>query len=166
MLFFKFSILCFTVERYIGICKPLLAQKLCSVERAKKIIAVNWSLALLYCSPWLGLTTTRTVQNPGYPAMEQCEYRLGREHYVYFFIVDFAVFYMMPLLVAIILYIQIGLALKQSSRPNRTTSVQDCLIGHRSAYGILRKHSSLQPDYHDHSSAQVSHMNPYRIWVI
>ncbi|GLG97861.1 Pyrokinin-1 receptor [Gryllus bimaculatus] len=56
------SLVAFTVERYIAICQPMRSQSLCTVARAKRITAAVWAFALAYCSPWLGLTTTRPLR--------------------------------------------------------------------------------------------------------
>ena len=50
------SIGAFTVERYIAICHPMRAQTMCTVSRAKHIIAGLWIFTIFYCAPWLGLT--------------------------------------------------------------------------------------------------------------
>ena len=50
------SIAAFTVERYIAICHPMRAQTMCTVSRAKHIIAGLWIFTIIYCAPWLGLT--------------------------------------------------------------------------------------------------------------
>ncbi|OQV21028.1 Thyrotropin-releasing hormone receptor [Hypsibius exemplaris] len=182
------SILCFTVERYIGICKPLLAQKLCSVERAKKIIIVNWIVAGLYSAPWLGLTTVRTVTHPGFPPVEQCEFRLQRDQYSHFFILDFFIFYVIPLVGAIWLYLQIGLALRQrlpalvpsaaamrlsmlkrgsTSAANRRESIATASLvgdgGRPPPPPLLRKHSytscrGASFETHDRSTVQIVRM--------
>jgi thyrotropin-releasing hormone receptor len=53
------SLTAFTVERYIAICHPMKAKSICTISRAKKIIVACWTFAVLYCSPWFLLTTTR-----------------------------------------------------------------------------------------------------------
>ncbi|GAU99974.1 hypothetical protein RvY_10903 [Ramazzottius varieornatus] len=70
-------ILCFTAERYIDICKPLLAQKMCTTKRAQKIIIATWLMGFLYSLPWLFLTGTNP--HPGDPNMERCDYKLNRQ---------------------------------------------------------------------------------------
>ncbi|XP_055343880.1 thyrotropin-releasing hormone receptor-like [Paramacrobiotus metropolitanus] len=113
------SILCFTIERYIGICHPLLAQKVCSVGRAKKIIVGIWIFAILYCAQWLGLTTIKAELHPGYPVLYKCYFRLEREQYVYMFMADLLFFYISPLVVSVVLYIRIGLTLRKSAKMHK-----------------------------------------------
>ncbi len=55
------SLTAFTIERYIAICHPMKSKSICTISRAKKIIAGCWLFAIVYCSPWLRLTQTRTV---------------------------------------------------------------------------------------------------------
>ncbi|GAU91327.1 hypothetical protein RvY_03600-3 [Ramazzottius varieornatus] len=106
------SILCFTVERYIGICKPLLAQKMCTISRARKIIMAIWLFGVIYSSPWLFLTQTSPY--PDHMHMEYCHYRLTRKEYVYFYLADIVLFYVLPLLASITLYVRIAVALRIS----------------------------------------------------
>ena len=51
----------FTIERYIGICHPMRAQYICTVKRAKMIIAGIWLFSLIYNSPWLFLITLKDL---------------------------------------------------------------------------------------------------------
>ncbi len=52
------SITAFTVERYIAICHSIKAQLICTVSRAKKIIACVWIFTSLYCIMWFFLVDT------------------------------------------------------------------------------------------------------------
>ncbi|GAU99981.1 hypothetical protein RvY_10910 [Ramazzottius varieornatus] len=108
------SILCFTVERYIGLCKPLLAQKLCTPKRACYVIAVSWFMGVIYASPWLFLTGL----NPhlDYPEMQTCDYSLERKRYANVFIADLVLFYVFPLAVSVTLYVKIGLTVGLSHK--------------------------------------------------
>lgn len=73
------SLLAFTLERYIAGCRPLVAQKICTLERTRRVIAGCWLFAVAYCSPWFALTEVR--RDPALPALEQCELRLTRDWY-------------------------------------------------------------------------------------
>ncbi len=55
------SLTAFTIERYIAICHPMKSKSICTISRAKKIIAGCWLFAIVYCSPWFILTKIRTV---------------------------------------------------------------------------------------------------------
>ena len=66
------SLTAFTVERYIAICHPMKAQSVCTVQRAKKIIAGVWAFATCYTVPWLGLTKTEPLEYIGLEPLERC----------------------------------------------------------------------------------------------
>ncbi|XP_036391414.1 thyrotropin-releasing hormone receptor-like [Megalops cyprinoides] len=101
------SITAFTVERYIAICHPMRAQAMCTVSRAKRIIAGVWALTCVYCALWLPLVDLQEA--PGRRA--QCGYRVSRGLYLPVYLIDFAAFYAVPLLLAVALYALIARAL-------------------------------------------------------
>ncbi|TSK38527.1 Thyrotropin-releasing hormone receptor [Bagarius yarrelli] len=94
------SITAFTVERYIAICHPMRAHTVCTVSRAKRIIAGVWAFNCVYCMLWLFLVDIQ-VNNDG---RIQCGYRVSRDLYLPIYLIDFAIFYVIPLLLAIVLY--------------------------------------------------------------
>ncbi|CAL8141093.1 unnamed protein product [Orchesella dallaii] len=97
----------FTVERYIGICKPFLAQTMCTCARALKIVMCVWIFAILYSSPWLFLTATFPIIYRGYPPLKMCDHKLSREEYLGYYFTDLVLFYLIPLLLCIFLYSKI-----------------------------------------------------------
>jgi len=98
------SLVAFTVERYVAICHPMRAHALCTVNRAKRITTGVWVFALIYCSPWLGLTETKPLLYHGEPPASFCDFKRPREEYLAYFFADLIVFYVVPLLVSCILY--------------------------------------------------------------
>ncbi|XP_019618161.1 PREDICTED: thyrotropin-releasing hormone receptor-like [Branchiostoma belcheri] len=102
------SILAFTVERYIAICHPLYAQTMCTVSRAKKIIAGVWVLTLAYDSMWFFLMGTETIVYGNGAEVLQCGYNLERSRYLTVYFLDLSLFYLLPLIVAAVLYVRIG----------------------------------------------------------
>lgn len=88
------------VFRYIAICHPMRAQTVCTVSRAKRIIAGVWALTCVYCMLWLFLVDIQ-VNSDG---RVQCGYRVSRDLYLPIYLIDFAIFYVIPLLLAIVLY--------------------------------------------------------------
>ncbi|NP_001191721.1 TRHR2 protein isoform X1 [Oryzias latipes] len=109
------SITAFTVERYIAICHPMKAQTVCTVSRAKRIIAGVWIFTCVYCMLWLFLVDIQV----GPDGHVQCGYRVKRELYLPIYLIDFAIFYVIPLLLAIVLYALIARILYLSPLPHQ-----------------------------------------------
>uniref|UniRef100_A0A3Q2DUT8 Thyrotropin-releasing hormone receptor n=1 Tax=Cyprinodon variegatus TaxID=28743 RepID=A0A3Q2DUT8_CYPVA len=97
------SITAFTVERYIAICHPIKAQFLCTLSRAKRIIMVVWALTSVYCVMWLFLSDTKKLVYSNV-VLISCEYKVSRSHYLPIYFTDFTVFYVLPLMLATVLY--------------------------------------------------------------
>ncbi|KAK5620799.1 hypothetical protein CRENBAI_018443 [Crenichthys baileyi] len=110
------SITAFTVERYIAICHPIKAQTVCTVSRAKRIIAGVWIFTCVYCMLWFFLVDIQVGQD----GHVQCGYRVKRDLYLPIYLIDFAIFYVIPLLFAIVLYGLIARVLYLSPLPSHT----------------------------------------------
>ena len=108
------SITAFTIERYVAICHPLRSQTMCTVKRAKRIIACIWIFSILYCSPWLGLTVLKQVRRHD-TTVDYCDVRLERSQYLVYYMTDLIIFYVIPLLIAAVLYSLIARILFKSS---------------------------------------------------
>ncbi|XP_052642347.1 thyrotropin-releasing hormone receptor-like [Harpia harpyja] len=118
------SITAFTVERYIAICHAIKAQLLCTVSRAKRIISSLWLFTSLYCLMWFFLVdTTQVTFSDG--AQVSCGYRVSRSLYMPIYFLDFAVFYVIPLGLATVLYGLIARILFMSPLP--ATPQHPCL---------------------------------------
>lgn len=102
------SIAAFTVERYIAICHPIRAQTVCTVSRAKRIIAGLWIFTLVYCGPWLGLTELKTHPLADGSLYTECYFRLERSAYLALYMFDLIVFYLLPFVISTALYCLIG----------------------------------------------------------
>ncbi|XP_061752927.1 thyrotropin-releasing hormone receptor b [Nerophis ophidion] len=120
------SIAAFTVERYIAICHPMRAQRLCTPARAKRIIALLWSLTSVYCVMWFFLADLQLLVYDN-ATVATCGYRVPRRLYlpVYFF--DFGVFFALPLLLSAVLYGLIGRILFLNPLP---ADAQGCCCRH------------------------------------
>ncbi|XP_063765816.1 thyrotropin releasing hormone receptor 2 [Eleginops maclovinus] len=108
------SITAFTVERYIAVCHPIKAQTMCTVSRAKRIMAGVWIFTCIYCMLWFFLVDIQVNQD----GHVQCGYKVKRELYLPIYLIDFAIFYVIPLLLAIVLYCLIARVLYLSPLPN------------------------------------------------
>ncbi|XP_009906950.2 thyrotropin-releasing hormone receptor [Dryobates pubescens] len=118
------SITAFTVERYIAICHAIRAQLLCTVSRARRIISCLWLFTSLYCLMWFFLVdTTQVTFSDG--AQVSCGYRVSRSLYMPIYFLDFAVFYVIPLGLATVLYGLIARILFMSPLP--ATPQHSCL---------------------------------------
>ncbi|KAM4571889.1 thyrotropin-releasing hormone receptor-like [Fundulus diaphanus] len=110
------SITAFTIERYIAICHSIKAQFLCTVSRAKRIIAGIWIFISLYCTMWFFLADTKeTVYTNG--VVVTCAYRVSRSLYMPIYFLDFTLFYVVPVIVATVLYGLIAKILFMSPLP-------------------------------------------------
>ncbi|NXC97767.1 TRFR protein, partial [Certhia familiaris] len=128
------SIAAFTVERYIAICHAIKAQLLCTVSRARRIIASLWLFTSLYCLMWFFLVdTTQVTFSDGEQVI--CGYRVSRSLYMPIYFLDFAVFYVIPLGLATVLYSLIARILFVSPLPGTPQ---------RSFLGSMHQGSSLK----------------------
>ncbi|CAL8357777.1 unnamed protein product [Lota lota] len=110
------SITAFTVERYIAICHPMRAKTVCTVSRAKRIIAGVWIFTCIYCMLWFFLVDIKVRET----SISICGYKVKRELYLPIYLIDFAIFYVVPLLLAIVLYGLIARILYLSPLPNQS----------------------------------------------
>ncbi|MBN3295350.1 TRFR protein, partial [Amia calva] len=97
------SITAFTIERYIAICHPIKAQFLCTLSRAKKIIVFVWAFTSFYCVMWFYLSDTKQMIYADVTVVV-CAYKVSRNLYLPIYFLDFAIFYVVPLMLATILY--------------------------------------------------------------
>ncbi|XP_030405465.1 thyrotropin-releasing hormone receptor isoform X2 [Gopherus evgoodei] len=97
------SITAFTVERYIAICHPIKAQFLCTFSRAKKIIIFVWTFTSIYCTLWFFLLDLNTVVYKD-TIVVSCGYKVSRSYYSPIYMMDFGIFYVVPMILATVLY--------------------------------------------------------------
>ncbi|KAK1331987.1 hypothetical protein QTO34_007664 [Cnephaeus nilssonii] len=97
------SITAFTIERYIAICHPIKAQFLCTFSRAKKIIIFVWAFTSIYCMLWFFLLDLN-INTYKDAIVVSCGYKISRNYYSPIYLMDFAVFYCVPMILATVLY--------------------------------------------------------------
>ncbi|GAU94511.1 hypothetical protein RvY_06273-2 [Ramazzottius varieornatus] len=129
----------YTVERYIAVCRPLLAKQVCTLERTGRIIGCCWLAAALYCSPWFAMAQTHSDELS--PELVQCQISVPASVYSIVFGTDLLLFYIVPLLIAIFAYWNIGRVMR--SLPDRTASGRSQLSA-SSATSIRRKSASIR----------------------
>uniref|UniRef100_A0A8C8RJX6 Thyrotropin-releasing hormone receptor n=1 Tax=Pelusios castaneus TaxID=367368 RepID=A0A8C8RJX6_9SAUR len=115
------SITAFTVERYIAICHPMRAQTMCTVSRAKRIIAFVWICTSVYCMLWFFLVDINVNKSQHL----ECGYKVSRNLYLPIYLLDFALFFVTPLVVATMLYGLIGRILFSSPIPHQVTATPE-----------------------------------------
>ncbi|XP_032087046.1 thyrotropin-releasing hormone receptor-like [Thamnophis elegans] len=118
----SWSIAAFTVERYIAICHPMKAQTMCTVSRAKRIAAFVWLLTSVYCMLWFFLVDVAANNSQ----QLECGYKVSRNLYLPIYLLDFALFFIAPLLLTTVLYGLIGKVLLQSHALHRPTAQGEC----------------------------------------
>lgn len=91
------------------------AQTVCTVSRAKRIIAGVWVFTCVYCMLWFFLVDIQVMKD----STIQCGYKVSRDLYLPIYLIDFAIFYVIPLLLAIVLYGLIARVLYLNQLPNR-----------------------------------------------
>ncbi|GAU94512.1 hypothetical protein RvY_06273-1 [Ramazzottius varieornatus] len=133
------SMAAYTVERYIAVCRPLLAKQVCTLERTGRIIGCCWLAAALYCSPWFAMAQTHSDELS--PELVQCQISVPASVYSIVFGTDLLLFYIVPLLIAIFAYWNIGRVMR--SLPDRTASGRSQLSA-SSATSIRRKSASIR----------------------
>lgn len=99
----------FTIERYIVMCHPNLAPEVRSLKRTKRIIACLWIFTVFYCSPWLGLAEVQSLETD--QLQYQCELRSLPTLIQSIFGADLVLFYLLPVIVAILVYSKMGMIL-------------------------------------------------------
>ncbi|XP_053905031.1 thyrotropin-releasing hormone receptor-like [Malaclemys terrapin pileata] len=115
------SITAFTVERYIAICHPMRAHTMCTVSRAKRIIAFVWICTSIYCMLWFFLVDINVNKSQHL----ECGYKVSRNLYLPIYLLDFALFFVTPLFVATMLYGLIGRILFASPIPDQAEATAE-----------------------------------------
>jgi len=80
------------------------AQATNTVRRARRIILCLWTAGIIYCSPWLILSTTMPKQLDDGRSITACTFTLARGKYRVYYMADLIIFYAVPLLTATVLY--------------------------------------------------------------
>ncbi|XP_070575942.1 thyrotropin-releasing hormone receptor-like isoform X1 [Ptychodera flava] len=173
------SITAFTIERYIAICHPMRAQTICTVSRAKRIIAALWIFAVFYCMPWLffvALQMKGMDSISGKPVF-RCEYKQDRDANIYniMYFVDLCAFYVAPSILSIVIYGLIAKILFTNNVPQNDTKDS---FRHKHKLNGVTKRESRKKNQSSSSRKQVIKMlvvvvvlfltlwAPYRLLVV
>lgn len=141
-LFFFRSMAAYTIERYIAVCRPLLARKVCTPERTRRIIGCCWLAAALYCSPWFAMAQTHSDED--IPELVQCQISVPASVYSIVFGTDLLLFYIVPLLIAVFAYWNIGRVMRRlpDSTPHDPGASGRSQVSVSSETSIRRKSAS------------------------
>lgn len=151
------TVLCFTVERYLAICFPIISQKvLGGLSRALKMIMIVWFLSFLLAVPYtftagVFVSVTSQIGNQTVQILDSriCAIRPDYwEPMLYYMAVTTFLVFVIPIFLITILYILMGITLyKASRRPTEDSRLK--------TNGIKSEHSLLhQNDDHRHWSRQ------------
>ena len=138
------TITAFTVERYVAICHPIRAQRMSSLSRAIKIIAVIWFSACITALPYPVHTrtyfyVTHPVTKVPIPDSLICNIPtrwLPNMRHV--FQLSTFLLFVTPMTVISVLYIMIGLTLRKSALVRQTSDVSGSPPQNQSRRTVLK----------------------------
>ncbi|CAF2046721.1 unnamed protein product [Rotaria magnacalcarata] len=119
------TVLCFTVERYLAICFPIISQKvLGGLSRALKMIMIVWFLSFLLAVPYtftagVFVSVTNEIHNQTVQILDSriCAIRPDYwEPMLYYMAVTTFLVFVIPIFVITVLYILMGITLYKASR--------------------------------------------------
>lgn len=119
------TVLCFTVERYLAICFPIISQKvLGGLSRALKMIMIVWFLSFLLAVPYtftagVFVSVTNEIRNQTVQILDSriCAIRPDYwEPMLYYMAVTTFLVFVIPIIVITVLYILMGVTLYKTSR--------------------------------------------------
>jgi hypothetical protein len=119
------TVLCFTVERYLAICFPIISQKvLGGLSRALKMIMIVWFVSFLLAVPYtftagVFVSVTNEIRNQTVQVLDSriCAIRPDYwEPMLYYMAVTTFLVFVIPIFVISVLYILMGITLYKASR--------------------------------------------------
>lgn len=133
------TITAFTAERYVAICHPFLSQTMSKLSRAIKLILLIWLIALMCAIPQ---ALQFGIVPYGYqPGEVMCQFKkVIVEHS---FELSTFVFFVIPMVLILVLYVLIGMKLKKSTLMKR-----NCQQSHRRSESTRVKVGSSRMDRH------------------
>lgn len=115
------TIVAFTTERYVAICHPFRAHKLSDLTRVLKTIAVLWIIACICATPFAIFTTVHYIDFPEGSGNEVSQSAFcaiadkdNNSLHVSLFQFSFLVFFIAPLIIIIVFYVNISIQLRRS----------------------------------------------------
>ncbi|KAK6637629.1 hypothetical protein RUM44_008051 [Polyplax serrata] len=118
------TIVAFSMERYLAICHPLHHYAMSGLKRAVKIIGVLWTFSLVAATPFAVFTTVNYLDYPpgsgekvpesGFCAMLSTNIPPSWPIYE----MSSLLFFLLPMLVILVLYIRMGIAIRERGTDN------------------------------------------------
>ncbi|CAF3373570.1 unnamed protein product [Rotaria socialis] len=155
------TVLCFTIERYLAICFPIISQKvLGGLSRALKMIMIVWFLSFLLAVPYtftagVFISVKAVVRNQTIEILDSriCAIRPDYwEPMLYYMAVTTFLVFVIPIVVITVLYILMGITLYKASHRTlnyyQETKQEQLVLRHRGQQHFwLRQNavSSLKP---------------------
>ncbi|XP_050056870.1 neuropeptides capa receptor isoform X2 [Aphis gossypii] len=129
------TIVAFSMERYLAICHPLHSYAMSGLKRAVRIIAVVWMISFFAALPFAMFTTVDYVDYPpgsGDPLYESAFCAMLDKNVptgVPVYELSSLLFFLVPMMIIIVLYVLIGLQIRQSSRHSLGKQMQGNVHG-------------------------------------
>jgi len=110
------TILAFSFERYLAICHPLYSYTMAGLKRTARIIVGLWICSALAAAPFFHYTKIHYWSDPFHGNIaEQSAFCASLETPEFLFEGSFFLFFLLPLLALIVLYISMGLTISRSA---------------------------------------------------
>ena len=118
------TVLCFTVERYLAICFPIISQKvLAGLNRALKMIMIVWFFSFLLAVPYTFtsgsfISVKTIIRNVSIEITDSRICAIRPEYWepmLYYMAVTTFLVFVIPIIVITVLYILMGITLYKSS---------------------------------------------------
>ncbi|XP_042908808.1 neuropeptides capa receptor-like [Parasteatoda tepidariorum] len=121
------TIVVFSTERYIAICHPIRQQTKAKLSSAIRNIAIVWLVSIVCALPFAYYAKVNYVTLPDGQLVEEASwcglsFVEGNEVWIYAMGFSTIVFFIIPFVLIIVMYVFIWLALRRSHRMHRSTS--------------------------------------------
>ncbi|CAL8081332.1 unnamed protein product [Orchesella dallaii] len=146
------TIVAFTTERYIAICHPMKTQTKSKLSRATRVITLIWIISIAAALPWGAYMQVNYVQDKLNRTMEEsawCGIPFDKPDgsSQLLLVVSSGIFFVMPMALILILYLQIALALHRSST---NQSLRRCCASHHPSPDMPTAHPTPKTNDFNH----------------
>ncbi|XP_032663554.1 neuropeptides capa receptor-like [Odontomachus brunneus] len=115
------TIVAFSMERYLAICHPLSAYSMSGLKRPARFVFAAWSIAIVAAIPFAIYTKVNFIEYPpgsgNYSADSAiCAMLLPNMPSFPLYELSFVVFFLIPMLVILFVYVKMGLKIRSSTK--------------------------------------------------